>query len=54
MTNNVLRHFLNPVLQQQQLSVELLMTCIDQLVMENKVYQLKEQIETEHVYVIPH
>jgi hypothetical protein len=27
---------------------------INQQVMENKVYQLKEQIEIEHVYVIQH
>jgi hypothetical protein len=31
-----------------------MMMNINQLVMENKVYQSKEQIEIEHVYVIQH
>jgi hypothetical protein len=54
MSNNVKLHFLNLVLQQQQWFVVVMMMNINQLVMVNKVYQLKEQIEIEHVYVIQH
>jgi hypothetical protein len=52
MTNNAQHHFLNLVLQLRQLS--LVMMNINPLVMENRVYQLKEQIEIEHFYVIQH
>ena len=53
MSNDVSLHFSNLALQQQQLYVVMMMD-IDQMIMENKVYQLKEQIEIEHVYVIQH
>jgi hypothetical protein len=53
MTNNVMLHFLNLVLQQQQLYVEMMMN-VNPMVMENKVYQLIEQIEIEHVYEVQH
>ena len=46
-------HFLNLELQQQQLYVEMMMK-LNLMVKENKVYQLKEQIEIEHVYEVQH